>query len=375
VRVLYLSKACVMGAYQRKLEELGSEPDIELVAIVPPFWQDTGGKLYLERVHTQGYELVVEPMRFNGHFHWHYYPGLAKQLDRIRPDLFHVDEEPYNLATFHAARSAQQRGVPVLFFTWQNLSRKYPPPFAWMERYVFRHACGAIAGNREAAEVLRAKGFPTPVRVIPQFGVDPQQFSPSQAPSLTSKPFTIGFAGRLVEEKGLFVLLEAVRQLEGDWQLHILGWGPLENDLRQRAQHYGIDPQVTLEGKRPSSQMPDFYRQIDVLVLPSLTQSNWKEQFGRVLIEAMACGVPVIGSDSGEIPNVIGNAGIVFPEGDSQALAAHLRHLRDALQERRALGQQARQRVIENYTHRNVAHQTAETYRSLLQGWCRSTDT
>jgi len=368
VRVLYLSKACVVGAYQRKLEELAREPDIELVAAVPPSWHDSGGSSPLERLHTAGYELVVVPVRFNGHFHWHYYPGLGKLLDRVRPDIFHVDEEPYNLATFHAVRSARQRKLPALFFTWQNLARHYPPPFSWMERYVFRHTVGAIAGNREAAVVLQDKGYCGPVDIIPQFGVDPEQFSPRKDRVLPeSDPFTIGFAGRLVPEKGLFVLLDAVRQLRGDWRLRVLGRGPLRDALRQRIHDAGLQSRATLEGTRPSAKMPEFYRGLDVLVLPSLTLVNWKEQFGRVLIEAMACGVPVVGSDSGEIPRVIGDAGLVFPEGNSEALAAHLARLCKSVEERAMLGQRGRRRAVEHFTHQQVAQQTAMAYRRFLQ--------
>ncbi len=368
MRVLYLSKACVVGAYQRKLEELAREPDIELVAAVPPSWRDAGGSSPLERLHTEGYELIVEPVRFNGHFHWHHYPGLDKLLDRVRPDLFHVDEEPYNLATFHAVRSAQQRKLPALFFTWQNLARRYPPPFSWMERYVFRHAVGAIAGNREAADMLRSKGYAGLVDIIPQFGVDPERFSPRNDIALPAgRPFTIGFAGRLVPEKGLFVLLDAVSRLRGDWRLRVLGRGPLRDALRERIRDAGLQSRVTLEGTQPSAKMPEFYRGLDVLVLPSLTLANWKEQFGRVLIEAMACGVPVVGSDSGEIPRVIGDAGLVFPEGNSEALAAHLARLCESTKERATLGQRGRQRAVEHFTHQQVAQQTAKAYRRFLQ--------
>ena len=67
----------------------------------------------------------------------------------------------------------------------------------------------------------------------------------------------------------------------------------------------------------------------DALVLPSLSTPRWKEQFGRVLPEAMACGVPVVGSSSGNIPAMIGDAGIIVPEGDSRAIAAALRSLAD----------------------------------------------
>ena len=70
----------------------------------------------------------------------------------------------------------------------------------------------------------------------------------------------------------------------------------------------------------PSTEVPAVLRALDVLVLPSLTTPSWKEQFGRVLQEAMACAIPVVGSDSGEIPHVIGDAGLVTPEGDAAAL-------------------------------------------------------
>jgi len=365
VRVLYLSKACVVGAYQRKLEELASNPDIELVAVVPPFWNDSANRLPLERLHTQGYDLVVEEARFNGHFHCHYYPGLGRQLDRVRPDLVYVDEEPYNLATFHAVWLARRRGIATLFFTWQNLQRRYPPPFSWMEHYVFRWVRGAIAGNREAMAVLRAKRFAKPIHVIPQFGVDPQRYCPAETEPQTRRAFTVGFAGRLVEEKGLLVLLDAVRRLAGDWRLRILGRGPLEPTIRRTIRERGLGNNVSLEGTLPSGQMPGFYQRLDVLVLPSLTRRNWKEQFGRVLIEAMACAVPVIGSDSGEILHVIDDAGLIFPEGDANALGAQLARLWADAEERRVLGQRGRQRVLERFTHARVAQQTAETFRRL----------
>jgi glycosyltransferase involved in cell wall biosynthesis len=101
-------------------------------------------------------------------------------------------------------------------------------------------------------------------------------------------------------------------------------------------------------------------------VLPSRTRPNWKEQFGRALVEAMACEVPVVGSDSGEIPNVIGDAGLVFPEGDVAALAGHLRRLQDSQDMRRDLGRRGRARVLDRFTQARVAEQTYQLYRQIL---------
>lgn len=371
-----ISKACVVGSYQRKLEELAEFDDVELTVIVPPFWRDERGVMSLEREHTQGYELIVEKMALNGHFHLHFYPGLGKQINRLRPDILHIDEEPYNLATFQAMWLGKRLGAKALFFTWQNILRRYPPPFSWIESYNLTNADYAIAGSTEALKVLRAKGFTKPVEVIPQFGVDPEVYR-FQVPgsrfrgidlrlaTCDLQPFTIGYVGRLVEEKGVEVLLRAVSGLEDDWQLRILGSGPLQARLEALAQELGIAARVAFDSPLPSAQMPAYYNQLDVLVLPSLTRPHWKEQFGRVLIEAMACQVPVIGSTCGEIPHVIGKAGLVFPKGEADELRAKLAQLMDDPALRTRLAQLGRQRVLAHYTQAKVAAATYEVYREL----------
>ncbi len=143
---------------------------------MPPFWKDDAGRRApLEEGHVQGYRLVVASLAFNGHFHYHFYPRLGAVMRRV-PDVVHMDEEPYNLATLQAMWLARRQGARSLFFTWQNLLRHYPPPFRWMERYCYDHAAGAIAGNAEAVDVLRRKGYRGPAWIIPQVGVDPQIF-------------------------------------------------------------------------------------------------------------------------------------------------------------------------------------------------------
>ncbi len=367
MRVLMISKACILGAYQKKLEELAKFSDVELTVVVPPYWRDERGVIRLEREYTQGYELVVEKMALNGHFHLHFYPGLGKHLRRIKPHIVHIDEEPYNLATWQAMRLAKAQGARALFFTWQNIHRRYPPPFSLIERYNLRYADYAIAGNSEAVGVLRAKGYRGPVRVIPQFGVDPDKFKvPNSSFAIRYSQFTIGYVGRLVEEKGIHILLRAVAGLDGEWQLRLLGSGPERPRLEKLAAELGIAEWVRFESPILSTQMPGYYPQLDVLVLPSLTRRNWKEQFGRVLIEAMACGVPVVGSDSGEIPHVIGEAGLVFPEGNERALRDRLSQLMADMALRDELARRGRERVLAHYTQAQVAAKTYQVYRELL---------
>src|SRR6188474_208699 len=267
-----VSKALVVAAYQRKLEEIAAHPDVELTAVIPSAWD---GQRY-EPGFLNGYRTIVQPIRFDGQFHVFYFPTLGRILRQLRPDLVHVDEEPYNLATALATWQAVVVGARPLFFTWQNLPRQYPPPFRWFEQYVYRHSRHAIAGNAEAVEVLRDKGYRGPASVIPQFGVDPDLFSPPAPAGLSDeRPFTIGALNRLTPEKGVDVLLQAAAKLSGDWRLRFVGNGPLREVIPERARDLGIGERVTVQGAVPSTEVPAVLRELDVLALPSLTTPAW----------------------------------------------------------------------------------------------------
>lgn len=352
----------MVGIYQRKLEEIAAR-GVDLLTLTPPYWRDGSGGTRLERLHTRGYRLETTAIRANGHFHLHHFPDLGAALRDFRPEVLHVDEEPYNLAAWHALWLGRRAGCRTLFFCWQNILRRYPPPFSLGERYVLRGADHAIAGTTGAAEVLRAKGYRGPLSVIPQFGIDPQLFRP--AADRPQRPFTIGYFGRLVAEKGLHSLLRALALLDCDCHLLAVGDGPLRPELEALAGQLGLAGRVRLEEAQPSSAMPAQYRRIDALALPSLTRRNWKEQFGRVLVEAMAGGVPVVGSDSGAIPDVIGEAGLVYPEGDAAALAGQLRRLQREDGLRRRLARRGRERALQHFTHAGVAEATVAVYREL----------
>jgi glycosyltransferase involved in cell wall biosynthesis len=170
----------------------------------------------------------------------------------------------------------------------------------------------------------------------------------------------------LVEQKGVDLLLEALSGLEGTWRAYILGSGPEREALRSQAQSLRLANRVSFDEQIPSGQMPAYYHQLDALVVPSRTRPNWKEQFGRVIVEAMACGVPVIGSDSGEIPNVIGDAGLIFPEDRVEVLRAHLARLLGDPSLQEELARRGRERVLARYTQAQVAAQTYRAYRAVL---------
>ena len=362
MKVLMLSKALVVASYRSKLVELAGR-GVEMTAVTPESWKESGQHIRFESSANEAYSIIRTEMVWNGHFHLHYYPRLARIVDEVRPDLMHVDEEPYNLATYLAFRIAARRHIPALFFAWQNLRRRYPPPFRNFEQYVFGRASFGIAGTEEALTQIRARGYSGPAKVIPQFGVDTETFAPQ---ARTEGPVTIGYLGRLVPEKGVEDLVAAFEGVKSPTRMLIAGDGPLLDQIQTRASEWIREGRVEMHPRLSSQEVPALLNEIDILVLPSRTTSRWVEQYGRILVEAMACGTTVVGSDSGEIPNVIGDAGRIFPEGDVAALGSVLEDLVTNPEERTALALRGRERVLNLYSQGAIAEQTKEVYRAML---------
>lgn len=249
---------------------------------------------------------------------------LWRALGR-RWDVLDIHEEPFSLATAEilALRALRRSRVPFVLYTAQNLRKRYPVPFRWFERAALRRAAGISACNADAAAIAVAKGFSGRPRVIP-LGIDPDDFGSAQdAAAPASPPVDVGFLGRLVPEKGVDLILQAVAA-DDRLRARIAGAGPLLPQLPHRAAELGISDRVSILGPIPPDQVVEFYRSIDVLAVPSTATPSWTEQFGRVAVEAMAAGVPVVASDTGALPEVVGGAGIVVPEGDAASLRTAL---------------------------------------------------
>ena len=119
-------------------------------------------------------------------------------------------------------------------------------------------------------------------------------------------------------------------------------------------------------------QVPHYLNAMDVLCAPSQTTAGWREQFGRMLIEAMACGVPVLASRSGEIPHVLGDAGILLPEADVEAWATALGRVLADPAERRDLADRGLRRARTEFAWSVVARRHVEFFDGLVAGsWPR----
>jgi glycosyltransferase involved in cell wall biosynthesis len=286
-------------------------------------------------------------------------------------DLVHSWEEPYVLAGFQVCRWTPRR-TPVVFWTAQNLAKWYPPPFCWFERYCVRRCAGWLACGQTTVRTLLARGYAArPHRVIP-LGVDTDVFRPDPGAGAATRarlgwgdgPPVVGYLGRFVPEKGARVLMSALAAVRGPWRALFVGGGPLEPELRAWAAEFS--DRVRIVTGVPHADVPRYLNAMDVLAAPSQTTPRWKEQLGRMLVEAMACGVPVVGSDSGEIPFVIGGAGRIAGESDGAGWANALGDLLESPAARAELADRGRDRVAAEFAWPVIARRHLDFFEALL---------
>lgn len=309
----------------------------------------------------EGIKHRVLGIRLPGRVGFFTYKGLQALVDEFKPDLIYCEEEPYSLAAFQAAHAAKSCGAAFVFFSWENIQRRFKPPLNWVRKQVQGIASGAVAGNGEGMALYRSWGFSGPMALIPQYGVDTRLFKPFRS---SRREIVAGYVGRLVKEKGPEIFMRGCYKARISGVIY--GRGPEKNWLIKLDGLMGSD--VDVKDFVPFERRHLIYRDFDVLVLPSLTTRKWKEQFGRVIIEAGACGVPTLGSNSGAIPEVVGNGGDIFPEGDILALAAQLKLLNSDPAVRKRLGRAARARAVKIYDERNLAARLGDFLNHVAQG-------
>jgi glycosyltransferase involved in cell wall biosynthesis len=375
MHLLVVSHPCVTPVNQKFYAEVQRQTGWDLTVVTPASWKSKYGYRSPERWPGFSGTLRPIPVWFSGNVPLHIYRSLFFSLLReVNPDVIYLHHEPYAAATaqvYLANRMSLQ--CPIGFFTWQNIEKTYPPPFRYLEQMVYRRSDYAICGSESAQAVLRSKGYSGPTSTIPA-AIDPDRFSSSDeahdpfALDLPDSTVLIGYAGRIVEQKGLHTFLDALAQRRDlPWHFVLIGDGDFVEPLQSQAKRLNLRDRLSFLGYVDHSAIPPYLSALDLVVLPSETQPNWKEQFGRIIVEALAAGTPVLGSDSGEIPHVIErtDGGITFSEGDAAACARQLDKLVRDDELRCRLARRGQSYVTSNYTHHRLAQSFVETIRTV----------
>ena len=373
MRILFLA-GYTHSVYHRKIEFLADAPDVEILHVTVDGYGRIPGRCPSANG-QRSYRVITFPAgrlgpRHDPHRSFLWTADLG--MNAFQPDIIHAESDVETLGSFQVAL-ARHLFAPkskLLLYSWQNLIRPRRFYIRQVVDYNLRSADHIACASVEAVDVLRRQGYRHATCVMPLVGADTRLFTPSPRPELQQRLAlsgpVIGYVGRMVPEKGIDTLLHAFAQITTSGELLLVGDGPEESALRSLAQRLGIVERCHFVSAVPYNQVADYLNLMDVLVLPSRTTLHWKEQFGRVLVEAMGCRVAVVGSDSGAIPEVMDTAGFVFPEGDVSALAIILAQLTLNPALRLAKATEGWIRVQAHYTIEHISQQLLNVWRGLL---------
>ncbi|NVM04907.1 MAG: glycosyltransferase family 4 protein [Candidatus Helarchaeota archaeon] len=328
MNILVIDKNAIIPEYQKKWELLADYDDVNLILLVPDHWRENYSDIYLEKNRSSKLNIISGKVIFPGYENrGFYYTSLVKAIRRSKPDIIHLLEEPYSLFSLQtiALKKLLAKKARVIFFTSDNLSYNYKFPYRFsfflkrIEIFTFKNLDYALCVNEEVKNILRLKEFNKPAKILPHcfdFSLFKKTDPGKLKDELELKGTVIGFIGRIIREKGLNTLLKACSELTEEFTLLIIGRGNYKSELIKLSKELSITERIRFIDVVKYEKVPKYLGLMNIFVLPSVTTERWKEQFGRVIIEAMACEVPIIGSSSGAIPEVIGEYGLIFREND-----------------------------------------------------------
>ena len=364
VRALIVSRLYADAATRGKLRALAGL-GCTIGAVVPASWPPGPGHppRATEFGNDGGVRIFPVPVRgTDSDLAWES-AGLRRALAEFRPDVVQLEEPPSSPVAAAVVRAAQRLGFRVTIFSSESLPLPLPLLARLRRDRVLRRAAGVIGGNRLAAGLL-SDGRQVPTLVLPQTGVAP----PLVAEPATRPGLAIGFVGRLVPERGLDLLFRACVRLSEPWTIHVAGTGPAQEELEALAEKLGIAARVTWHGALSRARLAELWPALDCAALPSRTTPQWVEARGRTALEAMSHGLPVVVTASGALPEVVGQAGRVVPEEGVDQLALVLQDFAQDPKGRRALGAEARRRVLAHYTDEAIAERTLAFWRTVSAG-------
>ncbi len=361
---------------RRRYETLAARrPDIHLTVVSPDRWWEYGAAMPVDPP-VGPLDFRVQPIRWLrvplAVWNCHHYVDLGRVIQQIQPDVIHLWEEPWSFVALQATRLRAKLApqAALLLETDQNILRSLPPPFEQIRRYTLRKTDLLVARQTAALDVSRACGFTGPSANV-EYGVDATIFAPRDRDEarreLGGDAFTIGYVGRVIPEKGLDTAIDALARCDMRVCLVIVGTGPAEDELRDQSQRLGVADRVRFLGSKSPAAVARIINGLDCLILLSKTMRTWKEQFGRVIMEAHACGIPVIGSSSGSIPSVVGAGGWVIPEGDATAAADLLQSLARSPEMVRRSGEAGLEQARTRFAIETVAETLADAYQTAAE--------
>lgn len=371
MRILVFGHMYTESIHREKFQYISRLEEFDVTVIAPALWRHILGNYeFKSATREEVFKVITCKISFSGNYFWFFYHNVSRLLKEYRPDIIEIDQEPASLACYSIIKKVKRflSSAKIVVWTSEDTVKKWKFPLSYYERYTLLNIDHIIACNFSVERLLREKGYKNKISIFQFLGTSPEIFKKKDVPELKKElnlenKFIVGYVGRLSKGKGLETLLKSFSSLDEGSSLLIVGKGEMLKDLQYLAQQLNISQRVCFAGVVAHEAVPDYINCMDVLALPSEGSGNWQEKFGYVLVQAMLCEVPVIGSRHGGIPDVVADGGLLFEPGNIEELAKKIEMLRNDDNLRRLYIARGKNRALENYTVERVAEKLVKLYR------------
>ena len=374
LKIAIISHALVQEVFQKRWRILAEKYPVEVTLLVPRIWRSKWLRdevVFRPRVIVDGRFRVI-PLPTTSETNWgrYFFKSFDAKIRSIKPNIIYIIHEE-SIWVHQQIITYRNIWAPEAKFIFFSMNARGVP----MKRFYHRLMWNRIKRNYDAAlchypgclKSLRDAGFDKPIYMQTQIGVDEDIYCPDEQKTRQMRrklgfedKFVIGYAGRLTKDKGVHDILAALPLRDVDWALLLVGNGELKEEIERIVKQNGWQDRVHMAGTVPQHMVPDYMRAMDCFVLASRTCPHWIDTFPNVTVQAMACKVPVIGSDSGAIPWQLGDTGLIFHEGDVVKLHEHLMHLADNIEDRKAIAQKGMERSLAKFCVRALTNEFYE---------------
>ncbi len=381
LRVLVIDKLSVFRNTRDRYLRLIERADLELTLLVPGRWIENSLPVAYEPSEPEPFGTVVgRPSLPGRELRSVYLTGMRRAFRRSRPDLILMMEEAFSLFALQtlAMRRAFAPKAPVIFYSnnivsYEHYNYRLERLYRRVGKFVLARAEGGLCVNERAAEALREASYPGLIRTLFQ-GINERVYRPVERNEARERIGVAAdadlfvYAGRLLHMKGIHLLIEAFARLkrerpERPLKLLIVGDGDYAAELRARAEREELGDAIEFRPTVPIASVPLYMCAATALVLPSLAE--WQEQFGRVNAEALLTESLMIGSTSGAIPSVIGEAGFIFRADDIEDLVRTMAYVLDHPEEAERRRRAGRERALREYSFESFADGLVEVFEEL----------
>ncbi len=365
MKILVVSHSYIVSENQKNITELSKHVNVQVV--VPQYVDDVIQK----KINAEPSPKIAIYKRLSLWGSQYFLLTWDMGMRHFAPDIVHIEYDPWSIIFWQTIlyKCLYARKAFIICTVKNNTYRVYPGFRGWlkfkMARFFIRRVHHFIAINKGVENIYHSI-FHVPlsrIDILQHLGVDTKTFKPRKQNSSRDK-ITIGYCGRFDYEKGIWDLLEAAKNCyqHNDLCVKLLGHGELKEQLLQK-QYEWLDVLSPV----PHKKVAEFMNDIDIFVMPSLISKDHEEHDAHALLEALACGVPSVGSDSGIITEVLeNNGGLIFEAGNVNDLQEKLMWLINDELLRETLSKNAMRTVNQQFSIERIADKKVSIYRKII---------